>query len=138
MTIHNLILHHRQGMEFDTEINGFPLVLNSENLTNGEPAGISPKKLLLAALSGCTAMDVKSLLDKMRVEFSDFSVSVEAPLGDEHPKTYLKYGIVYKIRINQKDRDKMEKAVNLSMERYCGVSAMLRKSAPVNYKIEYL
>ncbi|MCZ2129763.1 MAG: OsmC family protein [Bacteroidia bacterium] len=138
MTIHNLTLNHHTGMKFSTEINGFPLILNGATLTNDKPAGISPKKLLLAAITGCTAMDITSLLEKMRVHYTDFSIVIEAPLGEEHPKTYLKYDLVYKIRIDNADRDKMEKAVNLSMSKYCGVSAMLGKSAPVNFRIEYL
>jgi putative redox protein len=83
-------------------------------------------------------MDVVSLLNKMHVSFSDFTVHVEADLRDEHPRIYTEIRMVYKIRIADTDKDKMEKAVNLSKEKYCGVSAMLAMVCPIVANIEYL
>lgn len=134
MTTHSLQLNHKEGLEFKTQINGVDLLLDG---STSNP-GISPKKLLLAALSGCTAMDVVSILEKMKVSFSDFSIHVEAPLTEEHPKIYSAYTMVYRIKVEKQNEDKVLKAVNLSKEKYCGVSAMLSASAPIHFQIEFL
>lgn len=134
MTTHSLVLSHTDGLEFKTQINGMDLILDG-SATN---PGIGPKKLLLAALAGCTAMDVVSILEKMKVEFSDFSIFVEAPLSEEHPKIYSAYTLVYYIKVDKQNEEKVLKAVNLSKEKYCGVSAMLSASAPIKFTIEYL
>ncbi len=97
--------------------------------------GIRPKELLLMGLAGCTAMDVASILKKMHINFSNFSVTAEAKLTDEHPKVFNSIKIHYKISGNV-DKDKLEKAIKLSQDRYCGVSAMLRKTAPISYTYE--
>lgn len=138
MKTHTLRLQHTDDLEFATQINGFPLILNGASDENNNPLGITPKKLLLAGLTGCTAMDVKALLDKMRVNFSDFSVEVVATLGTDHPVIYLSYQLVYKIKVSVEDREKVEKAVKLSKEKYCGVSAMLGQSGNLSYSIEWL
>jgi len=97
--------------------------------------GSRPKELVLMGLIGCTAMDVVSLLKKMRVDFNDFSVTAEAKLTDEHPKVFNSIKIHYKISGNV-DKDKLEKAIKLSQDRYCGVTAMLKKAAPISYTYE--
>lgn len=97
--------------------------------------GIRPKELLLMGLAGCTAMDVASILKKMHINFSNFSVTAEAKLTDEHPKVFKSIKIHYKISGNV-DKDKLEKAIKLSQDCYCGVSAMLKKAAPISYTYE--
>jgi len=97
--------------------------------------GSRPKELVLMGLIGCTAMDVVSLLRKMRVDFNDFSVTAEAELTDEHPRVFKSIKIHYKISGNV-DKDKLEKAIKLSQDRYCGVTAMLKKAAPISYTYE--
>jgi putative redox protein len=80
-------------------------------------------------------MDVISILRKMKVEPDDFSVEAEADVTDEHPMVFTKIKLIYRLTGKNLPRDKVEKAVNLSQERYCGVSAMLQKAAPVEYEI---
>ncbi len=72
-------------------------------------------------------MDVISMLKKMRVEPSYFNVDVDGELSEEHPRYYHKIHITYTIKGKNIAPEKVEKAVNLSQERYCGVSAMLEK-----------
>jgi putative redox protein len=93
--------------------------------------GFSPKKLLLVGLAGCTGIDIVSLLEKMRVEFSEFTIGVEANLTEEHPKVYKEILIIYTIKSPIINQDKIQKAIDLSMEKYCGVSAMLGKTADI-------
>ncbi|MBC8313243.1 MAG: OsmC family protein [Candidatus Cloacimonetes bacterium] len=97
--------------------------------------GSRPKELLLMGLAGCTAMDVVSILKKMRVEFRDFSVTAEAENSDEHPKVFTSISIKYFISGNVGE-EKLEKAIELSQTRYCGVSVMLKKAAPITYSYE--
>jgi putative redox protein len=90
---------------------------------------------MLTALAGCTAMDVISILRKMKVEPDSFSVETEADLTDDHPKIFKAIRIVYRLRGKGIDKDKVKKAVELSQEKYCGVSAMLKMVAPIDYEI---
>ncbi len=103
----------------------------------GDDSGPSPKQLVLAGLAGCTGMDVVSLLKKMRVDYTSFEIDIEADLTEEHPIVFSEIRIRYLIAGKNLDHTKVEKAVNLSQERYCGVSAMLKKNSPINYSIEY-
>lgn len=135
-TVHKTNTRFVGKMEFDTEINGHHITLDTTEAGGGENNGPSPKPLLLSSLAGCTGMDVVSLLNKMHVSYSDFNIEVEADLGDEHPRMYTEIRLTYFIKTE--DKDKMEKAVNLSKDKYCGVSAMLSKVCPIVTNIVYL
>ncbi len=80
-------------------------------------------------------MDVVSILNKMRVDIEDFNVTVEGELTEEHPKYFHTITVTYTFKGKDLPMDKLEKAVNLSQERYCGVSAMLIKSSKLVHKI---
>lgn len=123
------------GMAFDGEVNGHTLRIDANESVGGRDTGPRPKALMLLALAGCTAMDVVSILNKMRMEYDDFSVDVESNKTEEHPVVYTDFKIVYKFKGNNLDREKIDKAVSLSQERYCGVSAMYKHIAPVTYEI---
>ena len=100
--------------------------------------GMSPKALLLSGIAGGSAIDVVDILEKMRVSFSQFEVSAEAAQTDEHPRVFTQIDLVYRIDVNAAAMDKVKKAVDLSLEKYCGVAAMLRKNSPIGYKIELI
>ena len=127
-----------ENLAFSAEVNGHDLVLDAHEDVGGENKGPRPKPLLLAALAGCTAMDVVSLLKKMRVETDDFNVYVEGDLTDEHPKRFLKMHINYEFRGKNLPMDKLQKAVDLSQEKYCGVSAMFRQFAEITSEINVI
>jgi len=99
----------------------------------GESAATKPMELLLLGLGGCTGMDVVSLLNKMRVDFTAMEMSITADRAEEHPTVYTRIDIEYIITGHAIDAEKVKRAVELSQEKYCSVSAMLRKSCPVNY-----
>ena len=122
-------------MAFDAEVNGFNLKLDATEAVGGKNGGPRPKPLILAALGGCTGMDVVSILKKMRVEPDYFNVEVSAEMTEEHPKYYNKFHIRYIFRGNDLPMAKLEKAVNLSQDRYCGVSEMLKKTAEITHEI---
>ncbi|MDV7186377.1 OsmC family protein [Lutibacter sp. TH_r2] len=104
----------------------------------GQGKGLRPKAMMLTALAGCTAMDIASLLKKMRAEVDDFKIEVEANLTDEHPKVYDKVKVIYRFYGSDFKKSKIEKAVNLSVERYCGVFEMFRKFSATSHEIEYI
>jgi putative redox protein len=137
-TLHQISTAFVGGMAFDTVIDGHTIRLDTKTTGGGNNSGPSPKPLLLSALAGCTGMDIVSLLNKMKVNFDQFSIQTKAELTDEHPRVYASAEVIYKIKIAETERTKMEKAVNLSKEKYCGVSAMLGKAFPIKFSIEYL
>ena len=98
--------------------------------------GPGPKSLLLSGLAGCSGIDVVEILEKMRVEFSDFSISAEAELTKDHPKVFKDIFITYTIKTDAANEEKVRKAIELSLDKYCGVSAMLKKNSKIHYKLQ--
>lgn len=123
------------GMAFETEINGHKLIIDADENVGGNDRGPRPKPLMLVALAGCTGMDVISILKKMRVDVKKFRVGVEAHQTDEHPKHYDEMKIVYEFWGTNLPTDKLEKAISLSQERYCGVSASYAKAMKLSHEI---
>jgi putative redox protein len=97
--------------------------------------GVSPKSLLLSGLAGCSGIDIVDILEKMRVEFSEFTIDVETQQTDEHPRVFKDITITYKMKTAPENEDKVRKAAELSLEKYCGVSAMLKKNSAIDFKI---
>ena len=116
------------NMAFEAYVNGHKIVMDAESHVGGENRGPRPKTFMLAALGGCTAMDVISILRKMRVEVKSFEVKVEGDLTEDLPKRFSKMHVIYEFSGKDLPMDKLQKAVNLSEERYCGVSAAYRKA----------
>ena len=108
---------------------------NSIHLDGSRQNGFSPKALLLAGLGGCSGIDVVDILQKMRIVFSNFEIDVETTQTEENPKVFNDIYITYKIKTNAQNEDKVKKAIDLSLEKYCGVSAMLKKNSPIHYKL---
>jgi putative redox protein len=123
------------NMSFEAEVNGFKIMMDADESVGGENKGPRPKPLTLASLGGCTAMDVISILKKMRIEPDYFNVAVVGELTEEHPKYYHKIHLTYIFRGQGLDLDKLEKAAKLSQERYCGVNALLKNGAEITHSI---
>ena len=132
-----IVFEHMGGMAFKTDVGGHELIFDADEKVGGQDLGPKPKPMLLVSLAGCTGMDVVSLLKKMRVDYDDFKIEVSGELTDEHPKYYYKILVEYHIWGNNVDKAKVEKSVNLSQDRYCGVSYMLNKSSELIHKIFY-
>jgi len=126
------------NMAFEAEINGHKIVIDAVPEVGGENRGPRPKPLMLAALGGCTGMDVISILNKMRVEVDSFNVIVEGDLTEEHPKHFYKMHVIYEFTGKDLPLDKLQKAVELSEERYCGVSASYRKAMEMTSEIRII
>jgi len=125
-------------MEFETELNGHKLTLDASPEVGGTDKGPRPKMLMLTALAGCTGMDVVSILKKMKVEFDEFNVRVDGSLSEEHPKYYETMNVIYEFKGKDLTEDKLKKAIELSQEKYCGVSALYKKAIKLTYEIKIL
>jgi len=125
---HSIESTWKEGMKFESVVNGHHIMIDSAEQFGGENAGPRPKPLMLAALAGCTGMDVVSLLKKMRQDIEYFNVVVEGETENEHPNAFLKMHTIYEFRGKNLEMDKIEKAIDLSIDRYCGVSAVYRKA----------
>lgn len=108
---------------------------NAIQLDGDKKNGFGPKALLLAGLAGCSGIDVVDILGKKKVNFSDFSIDVEADQTEEHPKVFKDITITYRMKTDAENKIKVEKAIELSLDKYCGVSAMLKKNSAVKYKL---
>ena len=102
---------------------------------NKDTIGFGPKALMLSSLAGCSGLDVVSLLKKMRAEVTDFKIEITAELTDEHPKFYNKVKVDYHFSDSELNPEKIQKAVNLSVTKYCGVMEMFRQFAEVEIEI---
>jgi putative redox protein len=104
---------------------------------DGSPGlGPKPMEMVLAALAGCTGMDVVSILKKMRVEIKSFEMEVEDKRAEEHPKVFTEIRLTYHLNTdNDEDAEKVLKAVSLSQEKYCSVGAMLKKATSYYYRV---
>ncbi len=97
----------------------------------------SPVELVLMALCGCTASDVVGILRKKREPFTSLEVLATAERTDTFPKVFTSIRLIYRVGGNVTHKA-MDDAVRLSKEKYCSVSAMLEKTAKIEFEIEYV
>jgi putative redox protein len=126
------------NMKFDAVVSGHHVVMDALPAVGGNDEGARPKELMLASLAGCTGMDVVSILKKMRVEPAYFNIRVEAEMTEEHPKHYTAMHIIYEFKGDGLELEKLQKAVKLSQDQYCGVSTAYRKAMEITYEIVIL
>lgn len=126
-----------EGMAFDVHQDGHSFAIDATDEFGGKNKGPRPKALMLSALAGCTAMDVVAILEKLRTPFDRFEVEVEGQLTDDHPKIYTEAKVIYRLwgaELPEKEK-KVRRAVRLSEEIYCGVSATLEKAMTLSSEI---
>jgi len=127
-----------EDMTFEAEVNNHIFLMDVDEESGGHDSGPRPKALTLVSLAGCTGMDVISILRKMKIVPEYFNVTVEGELTETHPKYYYKIHIIYEIQGENIPHNKVEQAVTLSQDNYCGVSALLKKGAEITHEIRYL
>ena len=135
--IHSVSTKWNGGMDFESHVNGHIIHLDKLPKHGGTDKGPRPKQLILSAIAGCTGMEIVSILNKMRIKIDALSIDVSAVLSNEQPKVYKTIQIIFQIK-NGTDNLKIERAVRLAVEKYCGVVAMVRQFAELNYEIEFL
>jgi len=102
----------------------------------GEDTAITPKQMLLAAVCGCSGMDIVALLKKSNQPLSKFEIEAEATLTEgSHPKVFKEMHLVFKID-GHLEKEKVLEAVMLSQTKYCSVSAMLSQAFPIDYEVK--
>lgn len=125
-----------KGLHFTaTTPDGVSLELESSAPPGEQKKGMSPMQLLAVATIGCTAMDVISILEKMRQDVTNFEVNFNGERAADHPKVFTDIEVEYVVYGRDLAPDKVEKAVNLSIERYCSVHAMLSKAVSMHHTI---
>ena len=127
-----------EGMSFEAEVEGFKIAIDADPEVGGKSKGPKPKPLMMVALAGCTGMDIVSLLNKMRVSFNSLNIVVEGDLTEDHPKHFKKMKVIYELQGNDIDIKKVQKAVDLSKEKYCGVSYSYKDAMELEYEIKII
>ena len=135
MATHHTKVTNREGLSFDADLDGHHIKLDADESVGGKNYGPTPKPLTLVSLAGCTGMDVAAILQKMQMPYDSFDVEVDGDVGESHPKTYTDIRIRFVFTGSELEKDKIEKAVRLSQEKYCGISAMLKQVTNISYEI---
>jgi putative redox protein len=125
------------GMRFNALVNGHTIVMDAPERAGGNNEGTIPKPLMLTALSGCTGMDVVSLLRKEGHTLKSFDLRVSGELGKDVPMVYTSAHIIYETRGNATLQDDVLRAVQRSQNDLCGASAMLKKAMPVTWEVHF-
>jgi len=126
------------NMLFNADTLGGNFKIDAAKESGGQGLGVRPKALMLTSLAGCSGMDIVSLLKKMRAEVTNIEINVTGELTEEHPKIYKKVHVEYLFYGTDFQKDKIEKAIVLSADKYCGVMEMFRQFAEVTSEIKYI
>ena len=108
---------------------------NQVKLDGDRKNGFSPKAMLLSGLAACSGIDIVDILEKMKVPVESMVIDTEADQTEVHPRVFKDILITYRIKAAAVDEEKIRKAIELSLNKYCGVSAMLKKNSPIEYKL---
>ncbi len=125
----------KDGMAFEAHLDSFNFTIDAHEDFGGRKLGPMPKGLTLVSLAGCTAMDVISILQKMRVKIDSFEVATDGVIAAEHPKKFLEITIKYIFKGTDLPLEKIKNAITLSKETYCGVSATLQPTVRMSHQI---
>ena len=135
---HKTTTHWKGGMRFESDNPSGNSVLMDTNSTGVDlQQGLSPKAMMLSSLAGCSGIDIVDILKKMKITDYDLKIVVEGELTDVHPKYYHTVAVNYYFSAANIDPKKCERAVQLSVDKYCGVMEMFRKFASVNTYIHF-
>jgi putative redox protein len=129
----NLSWKEKLAFEAQTE-SGHQIFLDAKPEVGGENNGPSPMELLLVSLAGCTAMDVVSILKKKRVNLHNLTLKVNGERTPQHPKYFTKIDVEYNFEGKNIKEDDIKQAIELSRDKYCSVSAMLKEKAEISYR----
>jgi putative redox protein len=125
----------KEGMAFEAALDGFTIAMDADPKVGGQGRGPKPKGLTLVSLGGCTAMDVISILRKMKQPIDSFAIHVGSTLAEDHPKKFEVITVRYELTGEGIDPGRVKRAVDLSNERYCGVHASLEPGVELRSEI---
>lgn len=126
---------HGKSQFVSTNPSGNELQIDTSVENGGDNQGLRPKALMLSALAGCSGLDIASVMRKMRLEVENFHIKTIGFLTEDIPQTYHKVQMEYHFEGNQLNTEKLHRAVQLSVEKYCGVLQMFRQFATIEIKI---
>ena len=122
-------------LSFEAEVDGHKIYMDTAEEHGGKNMGPRPKLMMMVALAGCTGMDVASILKKMKENVEEFSVEVEGDVTEDHPKRFEGMKVIYRVKGKGISLKNVEKAVKLSSEKYCGVSANYKEAFDIAHEI---
>ncbi len=120
-------------LQAETE-SGKQIWIDTTLKAGGDDKGPQPMELLLMSLGGCTAMDVVLILRKKKVDLKHFAIEVDGEKTSQHPKYYTKINLNYIFEGENLKEEDIRQAIELSMDKYCSVSAMLKEKAEISYQ----
>ena len=116
---------------------GHSLIIDAGPESGGEGSGYRPKALMLSSLAGCSGLDVAMLIRKMKLEVDEFHIETIGSLTEDHPQIYNKVRVEYHFYGSALKEAKLQRAVDLSIEKYCGVTEMFRGFAELEFETIY-
>ena len=117
---------------------GHGMIIDGAPEIGGRNLGVRPMEMMLMGLGGCTAMDVLSILKKQRQNVTQCLIEIEGQRREEHPRVFTEIRVHFKISGYNLKTDPVKKAIDLSAEKYCSVSAMLGQSAKIIHDYEII
>jgi putative redox protein len=121
------------GLVFEAANDDALKIMMDSPISEAPMKGPSPMQLLLMSLAGCTAMDVVSILEKKRQEVTGIQVNVVGNRADDHPRHYTEIEIEFVVRGHNVDPKAVDRAIELSAEKYCSASANLRPKSSISH-----
>jgi putative redox protein len=121
------------AFEAETE-SGHRFLMDAKPQVGGEDKGPRPMEVLLVSLAGCTGMDVASILAKKRLNLESLEVKVDAEQAPEFPKYFTRINVEFNIQGHNVKEEDVKRAIDLSKDKYCSVSAMLKEKAEISYR----
>ena len=137
MAQHEIDTQWMGKMQFNSLVNGHTIIMDAPERVGGEDHGPIPKPFVLTALSGCTGMDIIAILRKAQKKVKDLNIKVTGELSKQQPIEYVAIHVTYDFNGDETFKDAAMDAVNVSQNKYCGVSHMLRKALPVTREVNY-
>jgi putative redox protein len=117
---------------------GHAVVMDGAPESGGRNVGVRPMEMLLLGLGGCTAFDIVMILERMREKVTGLDIALEAERAGEDPKVFTHVKLIYKVTGRNLKPANVERAVNLSAEKYCSATAMFEKTAKIEHSFEII
>jgi putative redox protein len=126
------------NMSFNAIIDEHKITMDLDLERGGQNTGPRPKPLMLASLGGCSGVDVIAILKKMKIEPEYFNMHIIGDQTEETPRKYYRIKIIYEFKGKNLAINKLKQAIELSQNKYCGVSAVYKESIDLSYEIKIL
>jgi putative redox protein len=137
MSEHIVYTHWSGKLGFKSHLGKHIVSVDGEHEPESD-TGPGPKALLLTSLTGCAGIDVAIFLKKLRQDYQELVIEARAPLTEAHPRVYTEIHLLFRVAGKDLSEASVRKAISLSMDKYCGVAAMLRAHCPVQWELDLI